>query len=220
MRYLLVFIVLFLLPSLVFAQKKDREPIQFSGLTLTTDSIRAVSYVNIVVKNKFRGTISDNRGFFSFVVLEGDTVQFTAIGYKPNTFIIPSGMSDNFLTIFQLMDKDTIMLSEALIYPWPSKAQFKEAFLALNVSDDSYEIARKNLQADKLYELSAMMGMDANENQKYYMQQQIQKLYFSGGQQPINFVGSGSIPIPSSLTNPLAWQQFIRSIKNGDLKKK
>ena len=47
--------------------------------------------------------------------------------------------------MIQVMPSDTIMLTQTIIYPWPSKEKFKEAFLKFDVPDDDYERAKKNM---------------------------------------------------------------------------
>ena len=106
------------------------------------------------------------------------------------------------------MTSDTILLPQTVIYPWPSREQFKEAFLALDVPDDDYERARKNLNAAKLKEMAASYPMDGSMNYQYSMQLYQDKLYYIGQTQPI------------SILNPFAWAQFIKAWKEGKFKRK
>ena len=218
-KQLLLLVLMCGLALPVLAQKQPK-PLQFSGMTVTEDSLGILPYVTVLVKNRYKGTISDQHGFFSFVALTGDTVQFSAIGYRNNYFIVPES-DRNLFSVLMPLEKDTIELPMAVIYPWPSKEAFKEAFLALQVDDDMYDRARKNLEGQLLAEISQKMTMDGSENQKLFMQKMIAQTYYAGGQQNFQqFGGPGGIPIPSSLLNPFAWAEFVKAVKRGDFKKK
>lgn len=47
------------------AQVQESDLVQFSGVVVAGDSIRAVPFVNIRIKGSNRGTTSDLYGFFS-----------------------------------------------------------------------------------------------------------------------------------------------------------
>ena len=191
-----------------FAQQGERDLIQFSGVVVTGDSLSPVPFVNIIIKNSFRGTISDYFGYFSFVAQENDTIVFSAVGFKNGNFVIPDSLSANRYSLIQLLLKDTFLLQETIIYPWPTKEQFKQAFLNLHIPDDDLEKAKNNLTMAELKERVEATGMDGSMNFTNYMQQQTSKLYYAGQYPSI------------SLLNPIAWAQFIQAWKRGDFKKK
>ena len=99
------------------------------GVIVTGDSLRPISFVSIVIKNSYRGTISDFNGFFSFVAQMNDTIEFSALGYKKSTYVIPDTLKTDRYSLIKILSKDTILLQETVIYPWPTKDQFKYAFL-------------------------------------------------------------------------------------------
>jgi hypothetical protein len=107
-----------------------------------------------------------------------------------------------------MLQKDTILLRETVIFPWPTKEQFEIAFVELQVPDDDLERARKNLSQDKIISISSTMPMDASMNYKNSTQQFNTKLY-NAGQIPMN-----------NLLNPIAWAKFVQAWKNGDFKRK
>ncbi len=181
--------------------------IQFSGLTMTSDSLMAIPYVNIYSKQSATGTTANFNGFFSFVAKKGDSIKFTAVGYKDEIYIIPLTLTADKYSVIQLMTKDTIFLAETIIYPWPSKEDFKTAFLSFNIPDDYYEIARKNLERDKLKEIGEQMAMDADMNADYQTKLMAQKIYYAG-QYP-----------PMRIFDVFAWKEFIEAWKRGDFKK-
>jgi hypothetical protein len=214
--YPVVIICLFLLlPVLINAQRTQEEQekyyrdlVQFSGAVVTGDSLRPISFTHIIDHNTGYGTISDYYGYFSFVARKGDTISFSAVGFKKGQFIIPDTIHNNRYTMFQVMTSDTVYLTETVIYPWPTKEQFKEAFLSLEIPDDDLEIARKNLERYELYVRAQAMPMDGSMNYRNYIDQTVSKLYYAGQTQPI------------SLLNPFAWAQFIQAWQDGKFKRK
>ncbi|MBK8414354.1 MAG: hypothetical protein IPL22_07465 [Bacteroidetes bacterium] len=74
--------MLLLLQGRSDAQNAYKGLIQFSGIVVTGDSLRAVPFVSIIIKNSYRGTISDYNGFFSFVAQPSDTIEFLPLVLK------------------------------------------------------------------------------------------------------------------------------------------
>lgn len=202
------FVLLITLYVSSMAQKPKDNLLQFSGIVLTSDSLSVVPFVNIYVKNTGRGTMSDIYGFFSFVAKKGDEISFSYMGFKTSTFIIPDTIIGQHFSMIKLLINDTLHLSETIIYPWPTKEQFKEAFLKLKIPDDQIEIARKNFALAQKRAFDVDYKMDGSMNFRNYVDQQTSKLYYIGQQKPI------------SLFNPMAWAQFIKAWKNGDFKRK
>ena len=106
------------------------------------------------------------------------------------------------------MSSDTIMLTETVIYPWPTKEQFKQAFLELDIPDDDLAIAQKNLEKEKLRQKGENMRMSASMNYRNVMDRRHSKLYYAGQTQPI------------TILNPFAWAKFIKAWRDGKFKKK
>lgn len=207
------FYLLFLMafPLLGIAQKKTEQKnplIQFSGVVVSNDSLQPIPYVAVTIHKSGRGTITDFYGFFSFVAKRGDTIDFHYIGYKPVLFIIPDTLKEDRYSLIQVMNRDTILLKEAVVYPWPSKEEFKRAFLELKIPDDDLKRAEKNLQLAEIKTIQETVAYDGSINYQYQLQQRQSKLY-SAGQYPQN-----------NLFNPIAWAAFIKAWKDGSLKKK
>lgn len=182
--------------------------VQISGVVVAADSIRPIPFVNIFIKNSSRGTTSDYFGYFSLVAKENDSLVFSCVGYRRIMYVVPDTLSDQRYVLMQMLSTDTIHLSETVIYPWPTREQFREAFLNLHVPDDDMARAERNLNRETLAEKYAVMPMDGSMNHKYFMQQQSARLY-SAGQLP-----------PNHLLNPLAWVKFVEAWKRGDFKSK
>lgn len=207
-------LVLVLLSLCARAQRLDNDLVQFSGVVVTADSLRPVPFTNIAIEKTGRGTTSDYWGFFSIVVHKKDVITFSSMGYKKVHFRIPDTLSENRYSLIQVMSSDTIMLTETVIYPWPSKQQFKQAFIKLNVPDDDIEIARKNLvylemrdRDPKNYD-PEKFGMTGGQNYRNYVDRAVDRMYYAGQ------------TMPNNLLNPIAWAKFIQAWKRGDFKKK
>src|ERR1700729_854467 len=111
-----------------FTQLKD-SVVQLYGVVMTADSLKGIPSVSVVVKGQNRGTISNEQGVFSIVVLKGDVVEFTSIGYKPKTVAIPRTLEGNQQSIIQLMVTDTMYLPVTIIKPRPTREQFERDFV-------------------------------------------------------------------------------------------
>jgi hypothetical protein len=194
--------------SIAQSQEVRNDLIQFSGITITGDSLNPVPYTKIMIRNTNKGTTSDIFGYFSFVAHKQDTVLFNAVGFKPASFVIPDTVTKYRYSLIQLMTLDTLTLSEAYIFPWPTYEDFKKAFVNLKIPDDDLERARKNLEAIDVQLQVDNYPMDARMNYNNYIENQTSKLYYFGQQQPFN------------IFNPFAWAKFIQAWKEGKFKKK
>ena len=214
MKHLLYIALFAFFPGLLSAQQKvawqdgKRDLVQFSGVIVESDSLRPIPYTSILVKNSYKGTVSDYFGYYSFVAQEGDTIEFTAIGFNAAVFIIPDTLTNNKYSLIQVLRLDTVNLALTEVYPWPTKEQFKKAFLNLQLPEDDIVRADRNMARADVKERMTGMAMDASLNYKYSQQQYQSKLYYAG-----------QLP-PNNLLNPLAWAKFIKAWKNGDFKKK
>ena len=147
MKRFLLFAILILVLGIqtTYAQYSDEDLIQFSGVVITGDSLSPVPFTNVLVEQTGRGTMTDYYGYFSFVAQKGDSILFSAVGYKRNHFIIPDTLTKNKYSLIQIMNSDTVQLQETIVYPWPTREQFKEAFLAMELPETDYDRAQKNL---------------------------------------------------------------------------
>lgn len=211
---ILILINLFFISTVIQAQKKEKELVQFSGVVVSADSLLPVPFTNIVDKTTGRGTMSDYYGFFSFVAQMGDTVWFSSIGYKKAIYVIPDTLDENRYSLIQLMTQDTILLSETVILPWPTREQFKQAFLNLDIPDDDLERAKKNLARAEMKDRMNSLSMDGSMNHRNYVSKQIYNYSYMGMQKP-SLTGMMNNP----LLNPFAWAEFIKSWKRGDFKR-
>jgi len=205
-----IIIVGFLSPFTVKAQFETFKDsvVQMFGVVMSADSLRGLPAVSIMVKGQNRGTISNDEGVFSIVVLKGDKVEFTSIGFKARLVEIPLDLKGNQFSMIQLMVTDTVYLPATIIKQRPSREQFERDFVNTKIPDDEIEIARNNNSYAKRRLLMSSLPSDGKEASAQYMQQQSRKLYYSGQIAPQN------------IFNPFAWNEFIKAWKRGDYKKK
>ena len=205
---LLISIIFIYISAFTQTDKQTEKLIQFSGVVVSSDSLKPVPYCNIIDKGTRHGTTSDYFGYFSFVAAKGDIIRFSSVGYKNSEFTIPDTLTSNKYSLIQLMYEDTILLQTAIIYPWPSKEQFAKAFVNTDIPNDDYHRAKANLSRAEMKERMDAIPMDGAMNFQWQQKQYQSKLYYAG-QYP-----------PNNLLNPIAWAKFIEAWKKGDFKKK
>jgi len=188
----------------LFAQNAQNSFIQIDGLT-ADDQGYIVPDVSIYSKHLRRGAASDHRGIFSIISIPGDTVFFSAIGYKSTLLTIPVTISGNHYITDVMMVTDTIMIGEVLVLPWKTYSEFKRAVLENKTIDPLIANMEYNLA---LIEQQVWSDMRPTPGQAYrYTMQQMSDNLYTRGQMPTN-----------NLLNPFAWQKFVKGVKNGLLK--
>jgi hypothetical protein len=192
-----------------YAQNNARV-IQFSGKVVTEENntIVGVPYAAISVRGTYRGTFTDFDGFFSIVARTDETLVFSVLGFKDAYYHVPDTLTSDRYTIFQIMTRDTILLPEAVVYPWPDPDHFNQEFIAMDVHDDLEDIAAENLSEKSMAQLREYLPSDGPEHQQLYLKQQAQRYYYEG-----------QIRTPQIL-NAFAWKEFIEAWKRGDFKRK
>ena len=207
-RYiLLAFLIIPAAAKAQFGQLKD-SVVQLYGVVMTADSLKGIPSVSVMVKGQNRGTFTSEEGVFSIVVMKGDKVEFTSIGYKPKLVEVPPSLQGNQFSVIQLLVTDTEYLPVTIIRPRPSREQFERDFVNTKIPDDNLEIARQNNDESKRRVLMRILPNDGRENANYTLKQGAQK-YYSAGQMP-----------PQNIFNPFAWGEFIQAWKRGDFKSK
>ena len=182
--------------------------VQLYGVVMTADSLKGIPSVSVTIKGTNRGTFTNEQGVFSIVALKGDFVEFSSVGYKPKLVTIPKDIPGSQYSLLQLLVNDTIYLAATIIRAKPSREQFERDFLNTVVPDDQLEIARKNNDESQRRLLMASLPRDGREAAGKYLTQQAAKTYYNGQVPPMN------------IFNPFAWNEFIKSWKRGDYKKK
>jgi len=208
MKKFVLYILLLSAPCVVYAQfeKLKDSVVELYGVIMTADSLRVLPSVSIVVKGRNQGMYSNDQGVFSLVVLKGDVIEFSSVGYKTVILNVPDTFRGNQYSIIQLMVQDAQYLPATVIRARPTREQFERDFVNTPVPDDNIEIARQNNSAAKRAVLSRGLPANAGEAAATYLRQSSQKYYYQG-QAP-----------PQNIFNPLAWADFIQAWKRGDFR--
>ena len=209
-KSILLFIITAFITMQAIAQTETESKalIQFSGVILDSDSLQPIPFTTIIVLQSHKGTIADANGIFSFVAQQGDSIKFTSVGFKDAYYLIPDTLDTKKYSLIQLMSTVTLLLRTHMVYPWPSKEQFKEVFSNTRIPTDDLDRANANLAQAEMRERMQNMPGSGSENFKYENNLRNQAAY-SNGQYP-----------SWSILNPIAWAQFIKAWDNGDFKKK
>jgi hypothetical protein len=205
----IVFFLSFLIVGIgnSFGQEKDTvKYLQLTGIVVN-DSLQRLPFTAVYDKTTQRGVIADYFGYFAMVVHPGDTIQFSFIGFKKKSFIVPTPADSSLnISIVSLLESDTLMSDPVEVYPWPSREQFADAFVNLEIDTDAVDRARSRLSPQEMAFVYGTVGSDASLSYKSQTNQYLNQVYYRGQQAPNN------------LLNPVAWNNFLKSLNNGDLK--
>ena len=182
--------------------------VQLYGVVMTADSLVGIPAVSVVIKGQNRGTITNDQGVFSIVVLKGDKVEFSHVSYKPKTIEIPRNIEGNQYSVIQLLVQDTVYLPATIIKARPTPEQFARDFVNTKVADDDIEIARQNTSAAKRRVLMKTVPGDGGEATRIQFNNIANRAVYTGQTPPMN------------IFNPAAWADFIQAWKRGDFKNK
>lgn len=180
--------------------------VQFTGLVVSGEKAFGVPGVSVLLPREQRGTTTNNVGYFSIPVLEGDTALISAVGYKRQNYPIPASKEASHSVIIYLQ-ADTLLLPTVEVSPYPTEELFKKAVLSLNLNDPNLRNARENLDPYKMETMAREMGMTPTENFRYNNLNEVRKME------------QRRMAPQLQLLNPFAWGQFIQSVKRGDLKR-
>jgi len=190
-----------------FETMKD-SVVQLYGVVMTADSLVGIPAVSVMVKGQNRGTLTNDDGVFSIVVLKGDVVEFTHVSYQSKDVAVPRDIDGNQYSIVQLLVADTVYLPATIIKPRPTPAQFARDFVNSDIPDDDLEIARKNNDAATRRALMKGLGSDGGEAVNMQFRNAANRAVYNGQVPPMN------------IFNPAAWKEFVDAWKRGDFKRK
>ncbi len=203
MRYLLFSILI--LTTIVVTNAQETHPvIQFTGVVMEGDSVNVIPGVHIYVPKGGRGTTSNPYGFFSMPVIEGDSIIFTAVGFKRTHFIVPKHDPSTSLKVLVTLQEDITFLDEVEVFPFPTEDMFKHAVVTMQLP---YNRENANLQAwlNATYMKEGgynRFAASQASNQRYLEDRRILEFQNKFG------------PQQNNLLNPWAWASFIKSLKS------
>ncbi|HAE36121.1 MAG TPA: hypothetical protein DCG22_10030, partial [Bacteroidetes bacterium] len=109
--------------------------IQLSGIVAEDRTGYPLPFATVHVLGTYRGTVSSANGFFSLVVAPNDSIRFSSVGYESRLFVVPDTLTDVITSIGVFLPIDTMQLETVEVYPWPTRDDFADAFLALQLAN-------------------------------------------------------------------------------------
>lgn len=201
-RFVVVASLLLFATEITYSQDKS---INISGIIMDADSLQAVPYVNIRLKDTFFGTVADNQGNFNFTASAGDTLRFSSIGYYDAYFIMSNQlMKGNTYTLIQLMRRETILLEEIVVFPFPEYEQLLRSFIEAEPDRDL-----ESLKEDAINRVNKISREEYERNKNYYNVYHNNQLYNMTGIVPLN-----------NFLNPINWSNFIEDLKSKKVNQK
>lgn len=182
-------------------EKENLHIVQVSGIVMNQASSYPISGVHIYEPRRGRGAISDYKGWFSKAFLAGDTLIVSAINFKNQRIVVPSNVGDRHTFIIEL-EEDIIQLEDVEVSPFPTEEIFKEAILAMNLTQDQRTVM-EDFEPEVVRQLvqSLPMGASPEMNYRIMMNRQFIEMQNRSG------------PQVNPLLNPFAWARFIQSLK-------
>lgn len=178
--------------------QQQKRVIQLSGIVMDTVA-GPLPGVHVYIPKAGRGVTTNAVGFFSLVVVPGDSIVISSVGYKRRHYIVEPSDKE-FMTIVVPMVEDVTYLKEIVIVPYPTEEVFKEAVLALNLPADK-AIDDKNMNAELLALMLKTTPMDGTMNQRYALSQW-------ASTQNDRFQ-----PVTNPFLNPFNWVKFFNGLK-------
>lgn len=201
-------ITIFLIFFHFYGLSQEKKIIQIQGLITNTQN-DILSYAFIYDKLAQKGYLANNKGEFNIFVERGTDLTFSHIGHKKASYTIPLIGNSDILFLRIKLISDTILLKEITIFPWKTYQQFIQAFINTKIPDDDISRAALNFAIMKS-QLASMEDDDyfqsASVAYKINQQRMASDLYWKGQTQPMQ------------IFNIMAWQEFIRYIREGKFK--
>src|SRR6185437_14651413 len=169
MKKFVLYFLLLTVPFAVHAQfdKLKDSVVELYGVVMTADSLKAIPLVSIVVKGRNQGTYTNDQGVFSIVVMKGEQIEFSSVGYKPYTLIVPDTFHGNQYSVVQLMVTDAQYLPATVIRARPTREQFERDSVKRRI-------------------LARGLPASSGEAAATYLRQSAQRYYYQGQAPPMN----------------------------------
>lgn len=140
MRRFCLWICLILSLTPLLAQEKQEVWIDLRGQVSGPDG-RSIPFAHILNISEKRGCAANHLGAFRMFVDTGDTLKISAVGFRAGRLVIPDSLQAGIYPVRITLLNDTVMLSEAIIRPWPQDWNaFKQAFATLELPEETKAI--------------------------------------------------------------------------------
>jgi hypothetical protein len=174
-------LLLFALILTLYAQ--DPKVYQLSGMILNASTGEPIPYVSIRINHSRRGTIANAEGFYSVPVIRGDTLYFSALGYKKARFLVSPYLdaytgdtTEGFIYAVHYLTEDTLELPTVRISAIRTPEELKTALLNIPLETQS-QVARDNVSPEIIAYFLANLPPDPQERIKI-AEQRYKDLYY------------------------------------------
>ncbi len=174
-----------LLPFALILTLYAQEPkvYQLSGMILNASTGEPIPYVSIRINHSRRGTIANAEGFYSVPVIRGDTLYFSALGYKKARFLVSPYLdaytgdtTEGFIYAVHYLTEDTLELPTVRISAIRTPEELKTALLNIPLETQS-QVARDNVSPEIIAYFLANLPPDPQERIKI-AEQRYKDLYY------------------------------------------
>ncbi|MCX8113030.1 MAG: carboxypeptidase-like regulatory domain-containing protein [Bacteroidia bacterium] len=152
-------------------------------MVLSSTTGEAIPYVSIRVGRTRRGTTTNADGFYSLPVIRGDTLYFSALGYKRARFVVDEYLnaytgdtSQGFIYAVHYLVEDTIELPTVRITAIRTPEELKIALLNIPLETQT-QPARDNVSPELIAYFLQNLPADPQERIKI-AQQRYRDLYY------------------------------------------
>jgi hypothetical protein len=174
--------------ALLWAQ--EPKVYQLSGMVLNATTGEPIPFSTIRVNHSRRGTIANAEGFYSLPVVRGDTLYFSALGYKKARFLISPYLeaykgdtTEGFLYAVHYLVEDTVELPTVRITAIRTPEELKTALLNIPLETQT-QAARDNVSPEILAYFLQNLPLDPQERIKV-AEQRYKDLYYERTLRPV-----------------------------------
>lgn len=154
--------------------QEQKHVVQLSGLVTSTGSLQDMAGAAVYVPNTSRGVHAMQGGFFSLPILPGDSVVISMLGYQRQYIIIPETYTNHSYTVHIQLQESATTLPTVDVMPWATERDLRVAISKIKAPKE------QELKVDlgPLQYRSILHGpqMDANDNARHGVQQQLYQL--------------------------------------------
>ena len=141
-------LLLCLLATAPALAQSSKHIVQFYGIIFYEDSVSGAIGAHIYQTNTYRGTSTDQYGYFSLPVAVGDSMHISYQGYRRQSFRIPPVEGDRYSALFYL-EADTTQLDAIQVASYMTERQFKRAVLNFGASRSPFYVPFSHLSYAK-----------------------------------------------------------------------
>jgi hypothetical protein len=207
MKYFILLSFILTISTLSSIQAQDNDLIELSGIIQDVQTQEPVSFTHIIILNKKKGYVADEKGMFSFIVQRNDTILFSSMGYKRLRIFIPDTITQVHQNVAITLTPDTIALKPVYIFPWKNYDEFREAFKKVKImkpkEEQNFEINIEMIRLQiysQLYDV-ALPSTSFRTTMDNIHQQEMRRVT-----SPTN-----------NLLNPFSWARFFRELEDGKI---